>query len=386
MRGARPLLLPIRTITGASECIARIRLALLDCGAEAEALEALLQRVHVVALPAPDKFGALDTVVAAMDVAEIVHCAGCTDYFDGRRLHAANVALTADLLNAGRRWGVQRFIYISTAYCSGFRSGTIPERLHPDPASSDEPTDYTRTKRMAERLVAGSGLPFVIIRPSIVIGDSRSGIYRGKNYGLYQIWRAWEALLGPEYSPVWYTVSPAAPLNLLHQDAFQAGFLAIHRAMESDRIVHLVADDAKSPTMRDVCWLWAEVYCPTEIRSYAVVDDVPLHSLPTRQRRFLELSAKNLEIAAHRWRFETAHLDVLRAGGLVLADATIESVARCQQRYIAQAPRILAHMRSCAFRADQRPRFVAVPLGTGAQRAPPAACHPTRGREAIRDA
>lgn len=354
--GGRRLILPVRGPAAAAALDAGLRLALLDAGCEAEALEEKLQRVRWVELPAPGNLRELDPIAA--EVADIVHCAGCTDYYDAARLHAANVTLTSELLAAGRRLGVQRFTYISTAFCSGFRSGPIPERLHADPAPADEPTAYTVTKRLAERLVAESGLAFHIIRPSIVIGDSRTGGYRGKNYGLYQIWRAWEALLGAEYDPVWYTVAPPAPLNLLHADAFRAAFLAVYRSVGPDRVVHLVSDHAASPTMRDICRLWAPVYCPTEIHSYALVDDVPFGALPTRQRRFLELSAKNLEIATHAWRFETGHLDRLRAQGLELAQPTVETVARCQAVYVAQSPRIQAHIRRCAARAHRPWRFI----------------------------
>jgi len=43
----------------------------------------------------------------------------------------------------------------------------------------EDPTEYTRTKRNAEELVATSGVPYLILRPSIVIGDSRDGRYFG---------------------------------------------------------------------------------------------------------------------------------------------------------------------------------------------------------------
>jgi len=96
--------------------------------------------------------------------------------------------------------------------------------------------------------------------------------------------------------------------------------------------------------MRDLCWLWADVYRPIEIHCYASVDDVPLLSIPKRQRRFLELAAKNLEISTKRWQFETAALGALRARGLAFADATLATVARCQQRYIERSTRIQTYI------------------------------------------
>jgi hypothetical protein len=298
-----------------------------------------------------------------MRVDEVVHCAGCVDYCDKRRLQLANVELTCGLLKCARRWGVERFIYLSTAYCSGYSSETIPESLHPDPVPAREPTEYTRSKRLAERCIADSGIPFVIVRPSIVIGNSRTGKYTGKNYGLYQMWRAIEGLLCREYSPIWYTVAPLVPLNFVHQDAFQTGFLGIYRHVSPNAIIHLVADDAKSPTMRELCWLWATVYCPVEIHCYARVDDVPLRAIPVRQRRFLELAAKNLEISTQAWKFETRHLDKLRAAGIPFADATLETVARCQSRYIAGSAKIQEYMRLHAQRSKEQPRLVDMSSG-----------------------
>ena len=356
-RGRR-LVMPLRAGSDAGACLARVRAALLDLGVPEPDAGELMRLASLVELPPLDRFGELDAAALAGGVDEIVHCAGCVDYFDEKRLQAANVDLTRALLDSGRRWSVRRFLYLSTAYCSGYRTASIPEALHPDPAPAGEPTDYTRSKRIAERHIAGSGLPFLIVRPSVVVGDSRTGKYTGKNYGLYQMWRAIEGLLCREYAPVWYTVAPPAPVNFVHQDAFQAGFMAIYGGVPPDGIVHLVSRDATSPTMREMAWLWADVYAPLEIHSYARVDDVPLRSLPVRQRRFLELAHKNIEIASQTWRFETGHLDRLRADGLHFADATLETVARCQRQYISGSARIQQHMRQYAGRPGSATRLV----------------------------
>ena len=355
---ARPLVLPVRPANGAVECKSRLKIALRDRGVSDRDAEALTALVTMVELPPLDRFGELDAVASQFKVDEIVHCAGCVDYFDGRRLQLANVELTSRLLATARPWGLRRFIYLSTAYCSGYRSGLIPEQLHADPPAADEPTEYTRTKRTAEWCIAQSGLPFVIIRSGVVIGDSRTGVYRGKNYGLYQLWRAFEGLLCREYAPVWYIVAPPAPVDFVHQDAFQNAFLGIYRSAPPGAIVHLVSDPSERPTMQDLAWQWAEVYWPLEIHSYARVDDVPLDSIPKWQRRFLVLAAKNFEIATHPWNFETTFMTRLRAAGLPFADATLATIAVCQERYIAGSAAIQGHMRRFSSRPGGPPRFV----------------------------
>jgi nucleoside-diphosphate-sugar epimerase len=354
----RRLLLPIRATIDPDDCRARIRVALSDHGVSGRDADELLQLVTVVDLPALDRLGDLDGIVTSLHIDEVVHCAGCVDYYDKRALQFANIDLTCRLVEAARRWNVRRFFYLSTAYCSGYRSDIIPERLHADPAPANEPTEYTRSKRIAERRIVESGIPFVIVRPSVIIGHSRTGKYGGKNYGLYQLWRAFEGLLCREYSPIWYTVAPPAPVDFVHQDAFQTGFLGIYRTVSPGAIMHLVANPSTRPTLRDLFWQWADVYWPLEIHGYARVDDVPLHSIPKRQRRFIVFAAKNFEIATNTWKFETTYMDRLRAGGLPFIDTTLETVARCQRRFIEESAPIQAHMRKYANRPGGWPRLI----------------------------
>lgn len=354
----RRLLLPIRPASDPAMCLARIRDALVERGLPEDQAHDRLRLISIIELPELDRIHELGPLFQAHGAGEVIHAAGCLDYWDKRMLRAVNVDLTRSLVDVAASVRIERFIYVSTAYCSGYRAGLVPEQLHPDPPLADEPTEYTRTKRIAESIVASSGLAFAIVRPSIVVGNSRSGRYAGKNYGLYQMWRAIEGLLSREYTPIWYTVAPHAHLNFVHQDAFQDAFLALHRSTWSQLITHIVSDHATSPTMRDLCWLWAEVYRPTEIHCYATVDDVPLRSIPNRQRRFLELAAKNLEISSRPWTFETAVLDRLRSEGLVFADATLESIARCQRRYIEGSARIQGYLQKLATRPTDRPQLI----------------------------
>ncbi|HVV81883.1 MAG TPA: SDR family oxidoreductase [Kofleriaceae bacterium] len=350
----RSLLLPVRAVHEPGAVRERIRLALGELGVPAADAEGRLARVQLVELPPIERVGELEAAARAAGVDEIAHCAGCVDYFDLRNLLLVNVGLTAGVLALARQLGVRRFTYLSTAYCAGYRTDVLPEALHPDPPADAEPTEYTRTKREAERLVAASGIPYVILRPSIVIGDSRTGHYAGKNYGLYQMWRAIDGLLTREYVPIWYTVGPPSPLNFVHEDAFQAAFMAAHQGAEDNSIIHVVSERDTCPTMRDLCWLWADVYRPREVHCYQRVDDVPLRSIPSRQRRFLELGHKNLEISAWPWRFDRGGLDRLRARGLQFAEATLESVARCQDRYVAESPRIQAYLAAHAAHTGER--------------------------------
>ncbi len=58
----------------------------------------------------------------------------------------------------------------------------------------------------------------------------------------------------------------------------------------------------------------------------------------------LEFTAVNSEISAHAWRFDNTALRMLRALGLQFADATLATVLTCQNRFVADSPRIQAYL------------------------------------------
>jgi thioester reductase-like protein len=69
--------------------------------------------------------------------------------------------------------GLQRLDYVSTAYVSGTATGVFRE-TDLDVGQSFK-NHYEATKFRAEVDVVGSGLPFAVYRPGIVVGDSRTG-------------------------------------------------------------------------------------------------------------------------------------------------------------------------------------------------------------------
>ena len=76
---------------------------------------------------------------------------------------------------ASRGDGLDRFSYVSTAYVAGAHRGTFGED-NLDVGQSFR-NSYERSKFEAERLLRerASGLPPQVLRPSIVVGDSRTG-------------------------------------------------------------------------------------------------------------------------------------------------------------------------------------------------------------------
>ena len=292
-----------------------------------------LDRLHLVQLPPFDALDELGPAVRDFGVDEIIHCAGCLDYFDRPTLETVNVDFTANLLAQARAWNIRRFTYMSTAFSCGYTDAVVSEKLHEEPKA--EPTEYTRTKRAAEALVVGSGMPYLILRPSVVIGDSGDGHYSGKRYGLYQLWSGMERLLCRTWYPDLHALAPEQPLNLIHQDAFQKIFLAAFRMLPDNSILNLVSDHDRMPNLRD---LWDSLITgclrPQIVYYYQKMSDIPIREINTKQRALLGLASVNLEIASHHWRFETTNLRSLQAKGLEFPKTTLETVTLCQQRFI----------------------------------------------------
>lgn len=82
-----------------------------------------------------------------------------------------NVKGTQAILNAASRVpSIKKFIYISTDHVFSGDQGAYTEEDSPKPKHV-----YGRTKYEAEKLVQKSGLPFLIVRPGLVLGKSLQG-------------------------------------------------------------------------------------------------------------------------------------------------------------------------------------------------------------------
>ena len=111
-------------------------------------------------------------------VAAVIHAAAEVGVNATRdRFWDVNVRGTCNVLEfaqrAMNRGGIRRFVHISTAYVAGRREGTIPEALFAD---SEYNSLYEWSKHNAELLVSSYGdVPYTIVRPSQIVGDSRTG-------------------------------------------------------------------------------------------------------------------------------------------------------------------------------------------------------------------
>ena len=108
-----------------------------------------------------------DSLVAGMDV--VVHLAAIAhrSHADSLDYTQANRTATANLVQACRRQGIKRLIFMSSI---GAQAGSAADHVVTE---IDEPrpiTAYDRAKLAAEEEIRLSGVPFSILRPVIVYG------------------------------------------------------------------------------------------------------------------------------------------------------------------------------------------------------------------------
>jgi nucleoside-diphosphate-sugar epimerase len=118
---------------------------------------------------------AADYGALAQRVDAVIHSAAITNFnrTDGS-MEATNVEGTKHILRFAAAAGAPLY-HVSTAYVYATANG---ERGRPALA-------YAASKRAGEDLVRSSGVPHVILRPSVVVGDSRTGEVRSFQ-GLYR--------------------------------------------------------------------------------------------------------------------------------------------------------------------------------------------------------
>jgi short-subunit dehydrogenase len=119
----------------------------------------------------------------------IIHCAGNARFGNGKHYYRENVELTEYLINAAKKHAgeISRFIYVSTI-------GAVDRLKHDkciipldENTSASPSSDYGRSKLMAEEVVSNSDLPFVIVRPTMVVGadmrfDSHFAVFARQSF------------------------------------------------------------------------------------------------------------------------------------------------------------------------------------------------------------
>lgn len=110
-------------------------------------------------------------IEAITDTDIVIHCAGEARFGNGSHYYKENVELTEHIIRATKLHSNHaRFVYISTI--GAIDRATSDQCLAPltEESLAHPSSDYGRSKLRAEEVVKSSGLPFTIIRPSMVVG------------------------------------------------------------------------------------------------------------------------------------------------------------------------------------------------------------------------
>jgi nucleoside-diphosphate-sugar epimerase len=109
---------------------------------------------------------------------QIIHCASDTSFAERKRdnVFKSNVSSLEGILEFAANANINFFHYISTAYVAGANVTICKERIS---SATDFLNVYEESKARAESIISTfckkNEIPYTIIRPSIVYGDSRTG-------------------------------------------------------------------------------------------------------------------------------------------------------------------------------------------------------------------
>lgn len=136
----------------------------------------LLDRWHVV----PGELSQLPTLGDGVldDATHVVHFAANTSFVEKKTVWRTNLEGTLALATRLRRARrLERFVYTGTAMICGRRApGVVHEDESPN-ERADHVAQYTASKAATEQALVAQfpGLPLVVVRPSILAGDTRTG-------------------------------------------------------------------------------------------------------------------------------------------------------------------------------------------------------------------
>jgi long-chain acyl-CoA synthetase len=287
-RSDRPIIALVRA-HGRGDATARVRAALAEV-ASRERLDAYMSRI--TALPADllaDDLGLrhIDREGVAAECDEVIHCAASVT-FDlplelARAVNACGAARLAELATrvAQRGAGLRRFVHVSTAYVAGERTGTFGE----DDVTLGIPfrNSYEQTKHEAEQLLRAWAprLPLQILRPSIVVGDRRTGWTRSFNVLYWPL-----KMLARGRLPVVPAIA-GSPVDVVPVDYVADAVLGLAGA--PDGTYHAVAGQHSSTVAEVIELAAARLGVPApRVVDPAVIDEALDAPMDEAQRRALE--------------------------------------------------------------------------------------------------
>ncbi len=173
-------------------------------------------------------------------IGAVVHCAASVSFTleleEARRINVGGTREIMQLAREAQDYGVlDRVVHVSTAYVAGERGGRARERQG-DVGQGFRNT-YERTKLEAEQVVHDSGLPAAIVRPSVIVGDSKTGWTPCFNVIYWPL----QAFARGLFDPI--PGDPDAPIDIVPVDVVAEALLELVRGPVRCGPFHVVASD-----------------------------------------------------------------------------------------------------------------------------------------------
>lgn len=229
---------------------------------------------------------------------------------EARRINVEGTRRMLDFAAGARR--LRSLTYVGTAYVAGERSGLIREKELA--VGQTYRNTYEQTKAEAEALVRSrlGAMPGVILRPSIIVGDSRTGVTSSFKmmYWPLKIYarRLWRTVPG----------FPDAVLDIVPVDFVAA---AVARLAFDDaalgNTVHLCAGPRGSASIQQIARRAAEFFDAPEARYvdprlfFAAIRPLLFLSLWGRKRRVLVDGRAYRDYFTMRMQFDTTNAEQL---------------------------------------------------------------------------
>jgi thioester reductase-like protein len=192
-------------------------------------------------------------VALARDADTVVHCAASVQFTlpadDAWRINVGGTRAMLDLASLAP--ALDRFVHVSTAYVAGDRDGRFHE--YERDIGQRARNTYESTKLTAEREVEASGLRTTIVRPSIVVGDSRTGWTSAFNV-IYWPLQAFARGLFPVVPG-----DPAARIDIVPVDTVADALLELVRGPHRPGAIHVVAGD-DAPAAQELAALASQAF------------------------------------------------------------------------------------------------------------------------------
>lgn len=242
---------------------------------------------------------------------------------DASELERANVTGTRNALQLAHDLRAGCFHFMSSIAVAGLYPGTFTEEMFSEAGPLEHP--YFRTKHAAEELVrAACRIPWRIYRPSMVVGDSRSGLM-DKVDGPYYLFKViqklrdvlprWVPLIGFEGGyvnlvPVDFVASALAHLMHLPGQDGRCFHLTDPLDRRVGEVLNLFASVAHAPTMS----LRLEPALLTSVSSAVRIPGEALRVLSRVGRRLLQelgIPSTAVELLDYPTRFDARHAQAL---------------------------------------------------------------------------